>query len=165
MANDGKLYIIVTDHLPSGDNGQIDPNEKKEDKKESPLLKFAQHQFFNFVESQAKQALSFTVSNIGNFTGNFEAQRTASVLVELAGRAANIATSAVTAFAAGGGGYTGAIAAGIAVATSVASYTISDVRAEYMRAWEDKKKNYAIENLRKRTGMYSLMDGSRGTEN
>lgn len=161
MANDGKLYIIVTDHLPGG-GGQVDPNEKKDTKKddESILGKFAMHHFFNFIESQAKQAVSYTISNIGNFTGDFNEQRHVTALMNLAGRAMSLGT----AIAAGAktAGVPGAIIAGIVAASSM---TIQDIRAERLKDFADAKKNLSIKQLRERSGMYSLMDGSRGTEN
>ena len=67
---DGKIYIIVTDQLPGG-GGPLVPDRQsgsEKEKKDNALSDFARHKFFNFIESQAKQAINYSISNIGNFT-------------------------------------------------------------------------------------------------
>ena len=164
MADDGKIYILITNKLPGGTQPTPTPTPDggsgTESDNESALSKFAMHQFFNFVESQAKQAVSYSISNIGNFTGDFNEQRQVTALMTLAGKAISLGTSIVA--GAKIGGVPGAIVAGV-FATS--SMIIQDVRAERLKSFADAKKNHQIEQLRQRSGMYSLMDGSRGTEN
>lgn len=162
MANDGKIYIIVTNRAPDGTDPQAPGLElQKETEKEGIAAKYIGHQFLHFVESQAKQAISYSINNIGNFTGDYEEQRHISALLEVAGKVASIGTAAWAGAKATGSPY-GAI---IGAIVATASITINDVRAEYLKAYADAKKNFTIRQLRERSGMYSLMDGNRGTEN
>ena len=160
MANDGKLYIIVTDRLPGGGSDPVDPNQvesKKDD--ESTLSAFARHQFFNFIERQARQAVNFTINNIGNFTGDYEAQRHISALMEIGSRAMNVGAAAIS------GAKFGPLGAVIGAAIATTTIAVSDITSEVMKDYADKKKNLAILQLRARSGMYPLLDGNRGTEN
>ena len=163
-ANDGKIYIIITNKY----NGNIGPNpvepgflpEPGEKESEGAVSKYIGHQFMHFVNSQAKQAISYSINNIGNFTGDYEEQRHITSLLEFAGKIASVGSAAWV--GAKTAGPWGAVIGAIVATTSI---VINDVRAEYLKAYADAKKNFTIRQLRERSGMYSLTDGNRGTEN
>ena len=160
MANDGKIYILITNKLPGGTEDTVDPNKVESEKdSESALGSFARHEFFNLIERQAKQAVSLTINNIGNFTGDYEGQRHISALMEIGNRAMAVGAAAVS------GAKWGSWGAVIAAAVTATSITLNDITSEVMKDYADKKKNLAILQLRARSGMYPLLDGNRGTEN
>ena len=65
-------------------------------------------------------------------------------------------------FGASIGGLAGAgIAAGITLVSSLINFSLES----YSIGVAEKKANYAIEQLRARSGLNTLNDGSRGTEN
>ena len=161
MANDGKLYIIITDKR-EGEEGPVSPTPSQPEKKESK--KSAQsiitHQFYSFVLSQAKQFVNYQISNIGNFTGDYEAQRRVSEAIQYA----NIGLNIGGAFVAGtmmGGPVVGAVAAAI----TTAGVAINAVYESHTQRIQNAKVNYNIDQLRKRSGLNANRDGSRGTEN
>lgn len=156
---DGKIYIIVTDQLPNG-QGPVTPDktEKKEDK-ESAMKDFAAHKFFNFIQSQSKQVVNYTISNIGNFTGNYIAQDHVNDAMNFI----NFGVEAVTAAIAGakyGGVYGAVVAAGAVIATKA----ITTAEQYIAGAIENDHRNRIVAQLRSRGGANALDNGSRGTE-
>ena len=168
MANDGKIYIIITNRTPEQvEAGTSGVEQKQQDTGSGVLGDYIKHQFFHFVESQAKQAIAYSINNIGNFTGDYEMQRHATALSEIANRLMSIGSSAVSGATIGAkaGPYGAVIGAVVGAIAGTASVTIGDIRTEYLKGYADKKKNLSIEQLRARSGMYPLLDGNRGTEN
>ena len=156
MNADGKIYIYITDKLPGGDGKPGPDAVSKEDKKESTLAKYAQHRFFNFLESEAKQIVNYEISNIGNFTGNYVAQRKVQTAVSAGTRLLNIGNAAVAGFVAAGP--VGAIiGASLAIATSVITY----FEEERVAQLEFKRQNYNLSILKERSGLYALDNESR----
>ena len=156
--DDGKLYIIVTDQLPGGspDPGtQPDKKEKKE--KDSTLEDFATHQFFNLIENQAKQAVSSTLGNIGNLTGDYVAQQQVNNAMGFVNIIEKLGIAAIA------GSKFGAPGSLIAVSVVAISETISAGWNEVQGYLQNKKQNYAIAQLRKRAGMNGTNNESRGT--
>lgn len=162
MANDGKIYIIVTDQLPNG-GSQVVPDSSKKDKdkdKDGHFTSWAVHQYLSLVKEQALNNINFAISNIGNFTGDYQAQRDAqtamSVINELAGLGVSIFAGAKI------GGVPGAI-----VATSVygINKAVSTVQTYQLINLQQRQTNHAINQLQNRSGLNTKYDGSRGTEN
>lgn len=162
MANDGKIYIIVTDQLPNG-GGQVVPDSSKKDKdkdKEGHFASWAVHQYLSLVKEQALNNINFAINNIGNFTGDYQTQRAAqtamSFINEMAGLGAAIFAGAKM------GGVPGAI-----VATSVygINKAVSTIQTYQLINLQQKQTDYSIKQLQNRSGLNTRYDGSRGTEN
>lgn len=158
---DGKLYIIVTDQLPGG-TGPLTPDKPSDTNKdrESALADFAKHKFFNLIENQAKQAVSYTISNIGNFTGDYLQQEQTSFAVQLISDGIDIANAAWAGAKLTGSPWGALIGAGVAVIGKTYNYGMQ-IYAGYM---ENVRQNKQIAQLRTRAGLNSTNNGSRGTE-
>ena len=156
---DGKLYIIVTDQLPNG-GGPLLPDQPKEKDKEktNALGEFAQHQFFNLIERQTKQAVSYTLNNIGNFTGDYVAQQQVNNVMGVVQFAERVGLAAIA--GAKYGGWGSLIAAGIVVAGEAANQGMQFITGYF----ENKRQNRLSDQLRTRSGLNSVNNGSRGTE-
>lgn len=156
---DGKIYITISDTRGGSGVGQSpDTQPEKEDESKTGMLgKYIRHKFFNIIESQAKQAINYTVSNIGNFTGNYQAQRNA----EQSLNALNYLISMGTAFYSVTKSTGSPVAGGIAVAAMVGTSIISAGYKEYTEWFQNKKDNRNIEMMRNRLGIQGLTDGSR----
>lgn len=155
---DGKIYIIVTDQLPGG-GGPLVPDKPKEKEKESALGDYARHRFFNFIESQAKQALNYSISNIGNFTGDYVKQQQVANLVSFINFGVEFGNAIYSGFKYGGG-YGAAVGAAIVIA----SKAINMGQDWLSNAAEVGRQNRAINQLRERVGMNNTNNGNRGTE-
>lgn len=160
--NDGKIYITISDRRFGSNVVEADAQNKadKEKNKESQFGNWVVHQFFSLVKNQALNNVNFAINNIGNFIGDYQAQReaqtTMSVINELMGFGTAVVAGAKI------GGVPGAIAAttiyGINKAISTAqTYQLIDV--------QQKQTNYLITQLKNRSGLNTRLDGSRGTEN
>ena len=159
MAEEGKIYIIVTDQLPNG-GGQLVPDTPKKDKEDKNAASdYAKHRFFNFIESQAKQAVNYTISNIGNFTGDYFKQQQVASLMSLVSFGVDLGT-AVWSGLKYGGGWGAAINAGVVIA----SKAINVGQEMLSNAAETGRQNRAINQLRERVGLNSTNNGNRGTE-
>ena len=165
MATKGsKIYITISDKRGSGTIGQSDTGAKttEEEKEEKALSKYLQHQFFATIKSQTKQAVRYAVNNIGNFTGDYQTQRQMQSVVLLADFMVDLGTSAYTGFKLSGGNPVGAM---VAVGINLATSAINLAEQNSIGRVENKRLNYTIDILRQRSGLDTLTDGSRGTEN
>lgn len=161
---DGKIYIIVTDQLPGG-GGEPQPDKPKqqggEGDQEGLLSKYARHKFFNLIETQAKQAINYSISNIGNFTGDYVKQQHVQDAMQVVSFMTEIAAAAYAGFKYTKSGYGAALGAVIAVAGKVTN-TMLNMNAEYNA---NRRLNREISQLRLRAGISSAYNESRGTEN
>ena len=158
MGDSGKIYITISDTRGGSGTGvsnEADTGDVSQ-KKESTLAKYARHRFFNFVESQAKQYVNYTIGNIGNFTGNYTAQRDAEEAMKNISTIINIGVS--VAAGAKMGGWVGALIGGV---ISVGSEAINFAYREKSESFQNRKTNRNIEMMRKRLGLEGLTDGSR----
>lgn len=167
MATDSnKLYIVISDS-PSSSNQEGEnqtASEKKEDekknKKAETLNTYIQQQFLNEIKTQAIQAVNYSISQYGNLTGNYVAQRNMQVAQKVINNIISIGTAAI-----GGatiaGPWGAVIGAGLAITNQVISYGYQTF-GEYV---SNIKQNREINILRDRSGLNSYLDGSRGTEN
>ena len=158
---DGKLYIIVTNQLPGGMT--VTPGEesdKKDKDKENVLADFAKHKFRNMIESQAKQALNYSINNIGNFTGDYVNQTHMSEALSFVNSVLDIGAAAYA-----GLKYTGhAAGAIIAAGVAIAGKAITVGEQYYAGYVANVRQNRAIAQLRDRAGLDGTNNGSRGTE-
>ena len=162
MANDGKIYITISDKRFGKNKAEADEqnNLEKEQKEENPIAKFAQHKFFNMIESQAKQAVNYTISNIGNFTGDYVKQTQISESMRILNFGVSLATSAYAGLKMTGSPWGAAIAVGVQVIN-----TGINIGEQYYAGYvENVRQNKSIERLRTRAGLNGANNGSRGTE-
>lgn len=151
--DDGKIYITISDKRTSGGNGGggfNDPDQTPENpiEEESDLQKYARHRFFSFVQSEAKQMVNYAISNIGNFTGDYNIQRTTQAVQ----RVGNIAMNVGVGFAVGG-----VVGGVIAIAS-----TLINTGLEYIQgSVQTDKRNYEIDKLKELSGLNALTNGSR----
>ena len=156
---DGKIYITISDERLTP-NGQV-PNQKQENKKEekqSNLLgDYAKYELFNFVKNQAQTFVSYTMGNIGNFTGNYQVQRNMSDAMKISNMIKSVGLATVAGFQ-----YTGSIGGGlvagiIAVGTTAMNtwYEVKSYR------FEIQKQNNSIAENRKISGLDALNNNSR----
>lgn len=162
MANDGKIYITISDKRFGNNVAEADAQnqiDKEKEKKDKPTVSdFAQHKFFNMIEAQAKQAVTYTLGNIGNFTGNYITQQQVNNALE----AVNFLESVGMAALAGSKfGWQGAlISAGVSILTQGATRTLNT----FTGMLDNTRQNIAIDQLRTRAGLNGTNNGSRGTE-
>lgn len=154
MANDGKIYITISD-TRDGSGGGV--GNDADDKKKTTIGDFAKHKFFNLIQSEAKQLVNTSINNIGYFTGNYQAQRDAQVGMNLLNMLINMGTSAYAGFKATGT-WQGAV---IAVAVSTISQGINIGVTTHRELTEVKRNNAEVKILRERLGLESLTNGSR----
>lgn len=165
--NDGKLYIIITDRLPEGTSpggisiqNNSESNSKKLSKNNNILLNYAEHKFFDFVRQEVRTAIDYQISNIGNFTGDYITQRHVSAAKQGVLTNVGLITTAIAA-----GKFAGPIGAIIATTVSIGANLINMGLDYKTNMIQNSKTNYSISQLKDRSGLNTLRDGSRGTEN
>lgn len=152
---DGKIYITISDTRGGSGAGVSNDTDNKEQKQQT-LDQLIKHNFFNFLDSQAKQAINYSIGNIGNFTGNYQAQRNAEQQLAAVNFLINLGSAIYTGFKTGGGP-----GAAIAAAVTIGSQTINMAYSYRSESFENKKINRNIDMMRKRLGIEGLTDGSR----
>lgn len=166
---DGKIYIIITDKLPQDTPGpgpgpaptpSGNPSSSSGGNKNNIILDYAAHQFFNLIKETTTKIINYQLNNVGNFTGDYITQRhinfargNLNVLVGIGG-------AAVAGFK-----YGGPWGALIAATVATVATGVSGALDYNTNLIQNTKTNYAIAQLRERSGLNSLKDGSRGTEN
>lgn len=163
--NDGKIYITISDkrfgrNEPDTPTLTTPGQADKEKDKGNPLADYAKHQFFSLIKSQATQAVNYTISNIGNFTGNYVSQMHTQDSVNLLNTLINYGTSAYAGFKMTGS----PIGALVAVGIQAIGSGITKVEELYAGYVQNARQNYAIAQLRTRAGLNSNNNGSRGTD-
>ena len=159
--SDGKIYITISDRR-GGEGKPAEPQQGgASDKKESTFSSWAKHQFLSMVKQQAIGNLSYAISNIGTFTGDYNHQRSASFAMQLANEATSFGLS-VLAGAQMGGGLPGAIVGAVLYA---GNKTIQTAQEYALIQLKQRQTDYAIDQIRMRAGLNPYLDGSRGTEN
>jgi len=156
---DGKIYITISD-TRMGENGGVgtpeQPKEKEKEKHKS-VGEYAKHQFFSLVKGQAQQIANYSIGNIGNFTGDFHAQRTAQMGMKFI----NVIKDSTMSFV-GGATLTGTMTGGVvALAVVGMSMAISSGMQIYGEWFANKRQNYEISQLRDISGLDTLRNGGR----
>lgn len=165
MANDGKIYITISDRrfgtnkAEADEQNQIDKNNNAQSSNSNPLLDYAKHRFFNFIQSEAKQMVNYSINNIGNFTGDYTKQEHVEEAVNILGYMSNIGMAAVA-----GAQYGGWVGAAIGGGLAILGTEISINQQIYAGRIENTRINRNIAQLRTRAGLNSTNNGSRGTD-
>lgn len=162
MGEKNKLYIVISDEREGGEGGTSTPTKKAKEEKEKDdtLGRYVEHQVFHLVKQQATKFAYYTLGNIGNFSGDYIMQDKVNSLLESSQGFMNIGMA--TAYGAKAGGWIGAI---VGFVVGAGAETISSAYQIHSKTVEVTKQNYEIEQIRARSGLNSLKDGSRGTEN
>lgn len=163
MANDGKIYITISDRRFGKNKAEADEQnkidkQKEEKEKRNPLAEFAEHKFFNFIQAEAKQSIDYTLSNIGNFTGDYVTQQHVQNAMSIASVLSNIAMAAYA------GSKFGPWGAAIGAGVVIAGTAITKTQELFLGYSQNNLQNKQIEQLRTRAGLNSSNNGSRGTE-
>lgn len=158
--NTGKIYIIVTDKLPSGETptpeGVKNPAEKDKDDG-SLFAHWAKNQILGLVKQTATQAVNFTLSNVGNFTGSYVAQSQINNARKIISNLMSIGSAAVA------GSKFGAPGAIIGAVIATAGIVVSDTQEFISLQIQIRNNNREAAILRERSGLNEYIDGSRGT--
>lgn len=158
MSADGKIYITISDartgEVIKGTDVSVS-NEPKKEKEKTTLSDFAKHQFFNLIEREAKQMINYSLGNIGNFTGDYNAQRDVNFALSAAGVIGSIGMGAVA--GAKYGPWGAAIGAAVVATSQAVNYGLQ-LRSQNL---EIRKQNYSINQLKQLSGLDGLTNGSR----
>lgn len=155
--SDGKIFITISDQrgqAPQQPSGSSQPTSQQpintNDKSKSKGVgsNVIAHQFLHFAENQAKQFIDYSISNIGNFQGDFQTQREIQNAMSVGRTLIGIGTAFAT------GGIVGGLIATAGVGINMAyQYHTGQVMTN--------QQNYSIEQLKKLSGLSSLTNGSR----
>ena len=165
MAENNKLYITITDKRGDGGSGIPTPSPsdsssaKKEQDDDSLLKRYVEHELFHLVKGTATKAVSFSINNIGNFTGNYIKQQEVN---EIKQGISGVMTIGMSTLAGAKFGPWGAVAGFVVGVSSIVANTIFD---DISNRANNAKNNFEISMLRERAGLNTIYDGSRGTEN
>ena len=162
-----KLYITLTDNRGQGENGgtngkptpQSTASNQSNNSNDNALMRYAEHQMFHLVKSATTRAVNFSLANIGNFSGDYIAQRNVNAIKQ---EIEGVITIGMTTLA---GAKYGPVGAAIGFVVGVSSLAMGTVFEEITNSFENSKANFNIEMLRERVGLNTIYDGSRGTEN
>lgn len=160
MADKNKLYITISDERGGG--GQIPtpkPDGAKQDQKDNALGRYAEHELFHLVKNSAVQAVNFSLANIGNFTGDYITQRKVNEAKQAVSGLVSIGMSTIA------GAQYGWVGAIVGFAVGTISTVSSGIYQDITNRVENQKLNWSISQIRERSGLNSVYDGSRGTEN
>lgn len=162
MSADGKIYIVITDKMPAGGTPQTptptQPNQS--DEKEGLFAHWARTQILNTARKTAMTAVTYSMSNIGNFTGDYITQTHVNDSIANLRSFLRLGASTLAGFKVGG-----PIGAVVGATIGVVNETISSFTTIHSAMVQNRKTNYEIEQLRNRAGLNATLDGSRGTEN
>lgn len=153
---DGKIYITISDNRDgeTNDNSTIKTKEKD---KNSALGEYALHEFMHLIKENATEVVNYSISNIGYYTGNYQAQRDIETAIGVGNSIIGLGASFYAGVKISGmvaGGLVGLGVAGVGMAVSKG--------LEIKRNIEDnRRQNIRVDRLRDISGLNSLTNGSR----
>lgn len=154
METDGKIYITISDERGIGDGEKETNYSLRPKKSQEELAKdYLKHQFFSLIKRETTQMVNYTLGNIGNFTGDFNTQRSINLVRKIASIGTSIGTGAIAGSVYGLAGV-GALIATVGVITSEATSVYDEIVGV-------QKTNYSISRLREISGLDTLTNGSR----
>lgn len=157
---DGKINIYITEgDLPDElGKGSKDGKGEQSKSKESMFQKYLKHELLHLVRNTVHNMVNFSVNQIGNMRGDYAMQRDVENALGLGRQILGIGVAAAVGAKKGG-----AVGAVIGAGVGIVSNTINGLINIHNESVKYKKQNYEIAQLRARTGMNTLLDGSRGT--
>lgn len=161
--SDGKIYIYVTGEPPASSGGATVDNggatqSKTNDK--NLLTHWAKDKIISTTKNIATTSINYSLSNIGNFTGDYITQAHVNDCLKALGTLESIGGSALAGAMIGG-----PIGAVLGASIGLINATVSNALAVNTQRIMNNKMNYEIAQLRSRAGLNTTLDGSRGTEN
>jgi len=164
MNGDGKIYIIVTDKPQGGVTPstvtQTGGSARKDKDGKDLFTHWAMDKILNTAKQVATSSVMYSINNIGNFTGNYQRQATIQESVSVVRGLMSVGLAGLAGLQVGG-----PVGAVIGASMALINKTVSYAQDEYSRYIQQKKTDYAIAQLRDRSGLNRYTDGSRGTEN
>jgi len=166
--SDGKIYITISDTRGGGGGvaptpqPQVTPSTPETGKSEGQagvILRYAEHQFFNFVKSQTTKLINAGISNIGNYTGNYALQDDVNLMMSSLSSLRGIGVSVIA-----GAKIGGPVGAAVGATFGIAAQEVSFQLQEKLNRFQNYKLNKQIDKLRIRSGLDASTNGSRGTE-
>lgn len=167
---DGKIYITISDtrggsnggeQLNSSSNPSSVVQTAQSKKGTSDITKILALKAFDTAIGIANQAASYSIGNIGNFTGNYQQQRDIQSNLTIVNTVVGYGETAVSGFMMGGGGISGAIVAAVMVTAKAGTDLFNkflEIQADQIN---NRKINRNIEFMRNRLGLEGLTNGSR----
>lgn len=166
MNENNQLYITITDKRGEGGGGTIPTptptstsSVKDDEKNDSLLRRYAEHEMFHLVKGTTVKAVNYSISNIGNFTGDYIEQKQ---INEIKGVVSKLTTIGVSTLA---GAKYGIVGAAVGFAVGVGSVFVDYIFDDMSNRNSIARNNLNIRMLRDRVGLNTIYDGSRGTEN
>lgn len=161
---DGKLYIVITDEPVINKTETIHMTESQKEKtiqrvteeREKQIYTFATHQFYNFMQQTATEMVNWSISNIGNFTGNYVKQENIQKTVNLGSKLIGIGSAVVA-----GAQMAGPIGALVAGTIAVAGTGINIALQDRANEFQTQRQNREIAQLRELSGLNPLTNGGR----
>lgn len=166
--NDGKIYIYISHEPPASGQGGADDGGNGDNgndsgttttNNDSLINHWARSHLLNTTKQIAKQAVTFSISNIGNFSGDYITQTHVKQSFDALSGLASVGLGALAGFKYGGG----PIGAVIGASLEVVSQTVTGITNIISGMVENSKINYEIAQLKDRSGLNTYVDGSRGT--
>lgn len=167
--NDGKLYIIITDQPVVNSTQTItentttteEPQKNKQikttqTKENSNTYNFAAHQFYNLVTQTATEIVNWSISNIGNFSGDYIKQANVQKAIGLTSKILGIGMAAFH-----GGMAGGPIGALVAGTVALVGTGVSIALEDRANSFQVQKQNREIAQLRELSGLNPLTNGGR----
>lgn len=157
MANDGKIYITISDKrgsdttpqskgVSSGGNNS-GGNIIKDLSPTNMLSNLIGHETAHFVVGEAKKLATYSLSNIGNFTGDYQSQRNINNALNIGNKLAGIAVSFAI----------NPVLGLFSIATTATNMAL-DMHSQDVQI---HKQNTEIDRLRALSGLDQTTNGSR----
>lgn len=162
MSANGDIYITISDTRgkSGGDGGgKPTPTKPKPDEEKTEQQKqydYISHLALDFLKSKTKEVINTGIANIGNFTGNYQAQREIQSVISNVSKLVGIGMATIA--GAKHGRIPGAIA-GFVVGT--ASVMVSDTLSIISQNKQISNTNAEVEQIRTRAGLNPLNNGGR----
>lgn len=161
MTSDGKIYIVITDKLPTSDTKVVEKSSASGKGDGDGLYDYwAKSNLVNQMKSISSTLINYQLSNVGNFTGDYIKQNEINTSLSYVSLLSNVVKGAMS--GAQWGGPVGAVYGAIMSVLNTGLTSALNIKSNIISV---SKTNYEIEQLRNRAGLNALKDGSRGTEN
>lgn len=148
---DGKIYITITDE-PTGNGIGNGSKRKTAEQKEKEKKEQLNYQFYEFIKEQAIKVATYSVENIGFFTGNYQQQRDMTTAISLGYKAISIGNAI---------GRSIAMGSPIPAIVTIGALAISTGLEAGKIIEQNKRDNYEINLLKQISGLNSRTNGSR----
>ena len=148
---DGKIYITITDEPISETSGGTQAQKEKKDKKQKKQDQL-NYQFNEFIKEEAIKFANYQISNIGFYTGNYQAQREVAGAMAIGYKIINIGNAVARSIAWG---------SPIPTIIAVGSMAINTGLEIVKSIEQNKRQNYEINILRDISGLSNKTNGSR----